>query len=420
MGLSFQNKKSWHPGSFKNIAEVWAAEEKKSQLEKYWQEIKKKRIEEKYSEELKKLQVEAGILPESALNSMEWMYKGCDVADQKNNAEEFLLGKPVEAKKPEFAQPQSKEDNAKYKGFKDDTVNKQNEDFIKVREDPQFEMRKEEIKRKEEIMNNPMIMQNLYRSQESESNLISSKSKKSKKDKKKKSKKEKSEKKSKHRKSDKSKKDNKKKRSRRHDDSEESSDHSRSRSRSRSRNSSGESEDSTRKHRSLSKSKKDKKKEKSHKKDSKLKTKSVERKSSGEAASEEESNNLFNEYIRNRLGPLVHFDEKDFRLTFLARKTFKDNDQRNMQPMEREKMLEMMRKNAHEYREQQTSVLDKTKDADDFDVADYDKKARTKTHNQQAYGMNIEANVNSLGENINRGKYFVNKKVVRDDCNTYE
>jgi len=66
MGLSFLNKKSWHPGSFRNIAEVWAAENKQVELKKYWEDIKKKRIEEKYSEELKKMQVEAGILPESA------------------------------------------------------------------------------------------------------------------------------------------------------------------------------------------------------------------------------------------------------------------------------------------------------------------------------------------------------------------
>jgi len=26
MGLSYLNKKSWHPGSFKNIEEVWKAE----------------------------------------------------------------------------------------------------------------------------------------------------------------------------------------------------------------------------------------------------------------------------------------------------------------------------------------------------------------------------------------------------------
>jgi hypothetical protein len=126
MGLSFLNKKSWHPGSFKNIAEVWAAEEKKLELERYKEEIKKKRIEEKYSEELKKLQVEAGILPESALNSMDWMYNAVDIADEKNNAEEHLLGKAIEDKKPDLRPVMEKED----------TVNKLNEDFIKVREDP--------------------------------------------------------------------------------------------------------------------------------------------------------------------------------------------------------------------------------------------------------------------------------------------
>ena len=420
MGLSFQNKKSWHPGSFKNIAEVWAAEEKKTQLEKYWQEIKKKRIEEKYSEELKKLQVEAGILPESALNSMEWMYKGCEVSDQKNNAEEYLLGKPLEEKKPDFATPNGQPDadgKNRFTGFKDDVLNQQNEDFIKVREDPQFEMRKEEMKRKEEIMNNPMIMQGLYKSQEEESRQMSSKEKKSKKDKKSKSKKSKSEKKSKHRKSEKSsKRDKKKKHSKRQGSSEEDSERNDSRSRSRSRSPISESDrssvDSERRHRSLSKSKK--RKEKSHKKEHKHKSKSAERKISEEKP-DEENNQLFNEYIRNRLGPLVHFDDESYRLTFLARKKFKDNDQRAMQPEDREKMQEMMRKNANDYREQQTSILSKTKDADDTAVADFDKK-RNRSHNELAYGMHTEVNQNSQGDNINRSKYFVDKKVLRENC----
>lgn len=37
---------------------------------------------------------------------------------------------------------------------------------------------------------------------------------------------------------------------------------------------------------------------------------------------------LFNEYMRNRQGPLVHYDETNMKLTFLAKKTFKDNDQK--------------------------------------------------------------------------------------------
>ena len=154
MGLSFLNKKSWHPGTFKSMAEVWEAEEKQRELEKHWEDIKKKRIEEKYSEELKKMQVEAGILPESALNSMEWMYPTLSGQDVKNDTEEYLLGKPVEVGKPELGLNQDK-----IRTFSGTTVNPFNEDFIKVREDPLYELRKEEMKRKEEIMNNPVVMQ---------------------------------------------------------------------------------------------------------------------------------------------------------------------------------------------------------------------------------------------------------------------
>jgi len=97
---------------------------------------------------------------------MEWMYGGLATQDQKNNAEEYLLGKPVE----KIEHP-GRPDATGYVCIRDNTqtfdethVNYANEDFVKVREDPLYEMKKEEMKRKEEIMNNPVIMQKLYHS----------------------------------------------------------------------------------------------------------------------------------------------------------------------------------------------------------------------------------------------------------------
>ena len=75
MGLAFLNKKSWHTGSFKNIERVWQAEEKRANADKKQAEAAKKLKEERHMEEMKKLQVQAGLLPESALHRMEWMYE---------------------------------------------------------------------------------------------------------------------------------------------------------------------------------------------------------------------------------------------------------------------------------------------------------------------------------------------------------
>lgn len=96
MGLAFLNKKGWHTGAFKNIEEVWKAEEKEKDRKKRDEELKKKLVEEKYNNELKKMQVEAGLLPKSELDKMDWMYNFYDHANTKNNAEEYLLGKKVE------------------------------------------------------------------------------------------------------------------------------------------------------------------------------------------------------------------------------------------------------------------------------------------------------------------------------------
>ena len=74
-GLSFLNKKDFHTASFKNREQVWLAEQRKLEQDRNFLEQKKRLLEEKYSEELKRMQVRAGLLDESALNKMEWMYR---------------------------------------------------------------------------------------------------------------------------------------------------------------------------------------------------------------------------------------------------------------------------------------------------------------------------------------------------------
>jgi len=46
---------------------------------------------------LKKMQVEAGMIPKSCLQRLDWMYQDRNAAQQDNqDSEAFLLGKPVQ------------------------------------------------------------------------------------------------------------------------------------------------------------------------------------------------------------------------------------------------------------------------------------------------------------------------------------
>lgn len=74
MGLSYLNKKDWHPEKFSNIEKVWNAEQRQQEESRLIQERIKKLKEERHIEELKRMQVEAGIIPESSLQRLEWMY----------------------------------------------------------------------------------------------------------------------------------------------------------------------------------------------------------------------------------------------------------------------------------------------------------------------------------------------------------
>jgi len=203
MGLSFLNKKIWHPGTFANIEKVWIAEQKQREAERRALENTKKLKEERQIEELKKIQVEAGLIPESQLGRMDWMYQAPDSNDKIQTAEDFLLGKPVEDVKKKVIPV-----------FQESHSNIQNEIFTKIHEDPLFAMKKEELKARKEIEENPYRMKMLLK--EIEDNI--SKHKKSKKEKKeKKHKKDKKEKKHK-----KDKKEKKKSHIRSYSSSEES------------------------------------------------------------------------------------------------------------------------------------------------------------------------------------------------------
>lgn len=218
MGLAFLNKKSWHTGSFQNIEKVWIAEQKKKELDRHQAELGKKLKEERHMEELKRLQVEAGLIPASHLNRMDWMYQGANKQYEKKN-EDYLLGKKITEK--DLIQTDSGKKPPFVPTYKEEIGNVKNEEFTKLHEDPMYLITQEEMKRKQEIIDNPIKMRDIL------TELEKMNEKKHKHHKKKKDKKEK-----KHKKDKKNKKEKKKKES------------SSSRSRSRSKEKSSKSEPS--------------------------------------------------------------------------------------------------------------------------------------------------------------------------------
>ena len=96
MGLSYLTKKNWHPSNMDNVRAVYEAELRIEQADKKRTEHIKRLKEEKQIEDLKRIQVQQGLIPESSLNMIEWMYQDRSAYNKtEQTAEEYLLGKEV-------------------------------------------------------------------------------------------------------------------------------------------------------------------------------------------------------------------------------------------------------------------------------------------------------------------------------------
>ena len=114
MGLKFLQKKKWHPLTIENLEIVWLAEQKHKENRQLLKEHNKRIEEERKDEELKRAQVKAGLIPESDLQKMTWMYDVPNVAQQKgkniysnlfletsNNMEDFFNAEANEEEEDE-------------------------------------------------------------------------------------------------------------------------------------------------------------------------------------------------------------------------------------------------------------------------------------------------------------------------------
>ena len=92
MGLKFLQKKKGHPLTIENLEAVWLAEQKEKEKLTIIKEHNKRIDEERKDDELKRAQVKAGLIPESDLLKMRWMYEVPTAAQNKpqNTMDEFF------------------------------------------------------------------------------------------------------------------------------------------------------------------------------------------------------------------------------------------------------------------------------------------------------------------------------------------
>lgn len=407
MGLSFLNKKSWHTGSFKNMEAVWQAREKQAEMQRKKEEIKKKVIEEKYSEELKRIQVDAGLLPASALDRMSWMYDPLDNPEARNNAEAYLLGKTVKS----LSEVQGLKGTLQEQS---EDARTQNDEFLKLHEDPLFMIKKEQEKRKEDFRKNPVNMQDLFndakaiieaRKARQLAESKDKKSKKSKKDKKEKKKRRRSSS-SPSRSSSSSSEDrdskHKKKHSKRGSKNKKSKDEKERKHRKDSRSSSASSSNS-------SDSSRDRRRaDKKHKKD----------KNRGEAEqkplkkdSDSDGEEVFAEYLQKRLGPLVEFDREQYRLKFKAKYLFKDNVRSNKPMTAEEKDAELQRMKENALKHEQTKMSQYARDtAAEKESTPVGVGFLNTVHKNALLGEKADG----LADNLKRGAFFQDRRALAD------
>ena len=160
MGLSFLNKKIWHPGSFANMEKTWVTEQKYREVEIRAIEKAKKIKEEKVLEEMKKIQANKGLIPASQLNRLDFMYQCPEPeGNQKTSPnEDFLLGKRIDDGSDNIFMKKKNQKKTIIPMFADNYANPRNEDFVRIHEDPLYLILKEEKKQRKEIEQNPYKM----------------------------------------------------------------------------------------------------------------------------------------------------------------------------------------------------------------------------------------------------------------------
>ena len=164
-----------------NVRAVWEAEHREELKKKQRTEREKILKEEKQIEDLKRLQVKEGIIPQSSLTQIEWMYQDRSAFNKdEKTAEEYLLGKEVTEKdmskvaapvsvdkggdlqdgeKGNLASILEKTDQQLVESF---TTN-ENEAFLRMKEDPLVMIKQKELEQRQQVYSNPMILKKIQK-----------------------------------------------------------------------------------------------------------------------------------------------------------------------------------------------------------------------------------------------------------------
>ena len=173
MGLSYLTKKTWHPSNMNNVRTVWEAEHKLEMAQKQMKEHQKILREERQIEELKRIQIDQGIIHESKLHQIEWMYQDrAAFNDEEKTAEQYLLGEAVteghlhgkpkggaDSKCARLAEGIHKTDQHLVENF---TTN-ENEAFLRMKDDPLVQIKQAELAQRQQVYDNPMALKQIQK-----------------------------------------------------------------------------------------------------------------------------------------------------------------------------------------------------------------------------------------------------------------
>lgn len=159
-GLSFLNKKTWHPGRMQNQERLWKAEEDAAAEVRSLEELRKKIAEERSREELKEAAVTGG--HQKAADRIDWMYSGGMMAkaEADKRSEDAMLGvAPIEAKEEDKEVTRIEQATLLPSFYAEDTPVAANETWARLHSDPLFAIRQQEQSARKQVVANPAQMQ---------------------------------------------------------------------------------------------------------------------------------------------------------------------------------------------------------------------------------------------------------------------
>lgn len=155
-------KKSWHPSTLRNIERVWKAEQMRDQEKAKIEQLQKELQEERNKQEMRQYAENKGVVKKRE-ERLDWMYQGvAGLVDR----EQYLLGRKVDKnfeimKKEEEGVQDKNEDQEPGALFVMAPTNATVDLENKIREDPLFAIRKQEMKTKKTLLSNPVKMKHL-------------------------------------------------------------------------------------------------------------------------------------------------------------------------------------------------------------------------------------------------------------------